>query len=119
MPRAINTALAPELRRRSAASSAETYEHMDELIEYLDGFGNLIDDRPIGLARIELRGTTTVHSNCRGARPFEHLCKRCGVAILGIKTLTDLHGHGNMRRVHRCLDNLLGQIGRAPSPRPW
>ena len=78
----------------------------------LDSVGNLIDDRPIGLARIELRGTTTVHGNCGGARPFEHLGKRCGVAILGIKTLADLHGHGNMRRAHRCLDNLLGQVGR-------
>ena len=85
----------------------------------LDGVSHLIDDRPIGLARIELRGTTTVHGNCRGARPFKHLGKRCGVAVLGIKTLADLHGHGNMRRAHRCLDNLLGQVGRAHKRRAF
>ena len=79
----------------------------------LDSVGNLIDDRPIGLARIELRGTTTVQGNCSGARPFEHLGKRSGVAILGIKTLADLHGHGNMRRAHRSLDDSFGQVGRA------
>ena len=54
-----------------------------------------------------------MHGNCRGARPFKHLGKRCGVAVLGVKALADLYGHGHVRRAHRGLDDLLGQIGRA------
>ena len=44
--------------------------------------------------------------------PLEHLGKRRGIAVFGVKALANLHGHGNMRRAHRCLDNLLGQVGR-------
>ena len=79
----------------------------------LDSVGNLIDDRPIGLARIELRGTTTVHGDCGGTGAFEHLGKRRGITVLGIKALADLYSHGHMCRAHRRLDDLLGQIGRA------
>ena len=79
----------------------------------LDGIGHLIDDRPIGLTRIELRGTATMHRHSSGARPLEHLGKRRGIAIFGVKAFADLNGHGHVRRAHRRLDDLLGQLGRA------
>ena len=74
----------------------------------LDGVGHLIDDRPIGLARIELRGAATMHRHRCCPRPLEHLGKRRGIAIFGVKALADLYGHGHMRRAHRRLDDLLG-----------
>ena len=79
----------------------------------LDSVGNLIDDRPIGLARIELRGTATMHRHRCGPRPLEHLGKRRGITVLGIKALADLHGHGNVCHAHCRLDDFLGQFGRA------
>ena len=79
----------------------------------LDGVGHLIDDRPIGLARIELRGATTVHGDCGSPCAFEHLGKRRGITVLGIKTLADLYGHGHVRRAHRGLNDLLRKVGRA------
>ena len=44
-----------------------------------------------------------------GAGALEHLGKCRGIAVLGVKTLADLYGHGDMRRTHRSLDDLLGQ----------
>ena len=54
-----------------------------------------------------------MHGDCGGTGAFEHLGKRRGITVLGIKALADLYGHGHMRRAHRRLDDLLGQIGRA------
>ena len=54
-----------------------------------------------------------MHGDCGGTGAFEHLGKRRGITVLGIKALADLYGHGHMRRAHRGLDDLLGQIGRA------
>ena len=102
MPRAINTALAPELCRCSRTDNGN-----------LDGVGHLIDDRPIGLARIELRGAATMYRHRGGPCSLKHLGKRRGVAVFGVKALTDFYGHGHMRRAHRRLDDLLGQIGSA------
>ena len=53
----------------------------------LDSVGNLIDDRPIGLARIELRGTTTVHGDCGGTGAEK------GSAV---ETCPDCHGSGQV-----------------------
>ena len=44
---------------------------------------------------------------------LEHLGKRRGIAVFGVKALANLYGHGHVRRAHRRLDDLLGQIGRA------
>ena len=79
----------------------------------LDGVGHLIDDRPIGLARIELRGTATMYRHRSCPCTLEHLGKCRGIAILGIKAFANLNGHGHVRRAHRHLDDLLGQLGRA------
>ena len=79
----------------------------------LDSVGNLIDDRPIGLARVELRGATTMHGDCGSPCALKHLGKCRGIAVLGIKALANLDGHGHVRRAHRGLDDLLGQVGRA------
>ena len=54
-----------------------------------------------------------MHRHRRCTCSLEHLGKRRGIAVFGIKTLANLHGHGNMRRAHRRLDDLLGQVGRA------
>ena len=79
----------------------------------LDSVGNLIDDRPIGLARVELCGATTMHGDCGSPCTLKHLGKCRGIAVLGIKALANLDGHGHVRRAHRGLDDLLGQVGRA------
>ena len=79
----------------------------------LDGIGHLIDDRPIGLARVELRGATTMHGDCGGTGAFEHLGKRRGITVLGIKAFANLDGHGHVRRSHRGLNDLLRKVGRA------
>ena len=79
----------------------------------LDRIGNLIDDRPVGLARVELRGATTMHGDCGSPCALKHLGKCRGIAVLGIKALADLDGHGHVRRAHRGLDDLLRQVGRA------
>ena len=79
----------------------------------LDGICDLIDDRPIRLARVELRGATTMHRHRGGTGTFEHLGKRRGITVLGVKALADLYGHGHVRRTHRGLDDLLRQVGRA------
>ena len=54
-----------------------------------------------------------MHRHRGGTGAFEHLGKCRGITVLGIKALADLYGHGYMRRAHRRLDDLLGQIGRA------
>ena len=53
----------------------------------LDGVGHLIDDRPIGLARIELRGAATMYRHRGGPCSLKHLGKRRGVAVFGVKAL--------------------------------
>ena len=51
------------------------------------------------------------HRSCSCS--LEHLGKRRGIAVFGIKALANLYGHGHVRRAHRRLDDLLGQVGRA------
>ena len=54
-----------------------------------------------------------MHRHRSGPCPLEHLGKRRGVAVLGVKALADFYGHGHVRRAHRRLDDLLCQLGRA------
>ena len=54
-----------------------------------------------------------MHGDCGSPCTLKHLGKCRGIAVLGIKALANLDGHGHVRRAHRGLDDLLGQVGRA------
>ena len=54
-----------------------------------------------------------MHRHRRCPCSLEHLGKRRGIAVFGVKALANLYGHGHVCRANRRLDDFLGQFGRA------